>query len=453
MRTENAILGVDLTELEHEHAAMAADLARLKSAGNEFVPPQMSAAASGLPGSPLSPERAGRLHDCVYRLLVQLDPFNRDLTSLSHATREAWKVDVRARFARQHPDVPAARAGATPPHQLVTFLQPRRPPPVDRDVHVGGRTFFLRGGRLLGIRLDDPIVRETGVVQLEHSTHVLLVRTRDGGVWGTVNPPRTQVWTRWDWSSLTLSRVALGEAVDIVAAWRSAYAIDASGRIWGWGTQESTFFGIGNNASGKPAFADPTPVTRVWLENDYVPAPAFARISGDEHMLCAVARDGTLYACGYTISPVGTMYNEDQILARLPDPPALVRDIVGNVSPSRYHLYTNGHMVVDVRTDEPYSEEFQSIFDDCVVEYRPRSFALGTGPLALLVDGSLFSLTAQGRVDLGGRVAVGMSVEGNLYAVCVHFLDGTESVLVGLGKSRQDEQHPGEIWVDAEWRA
>mmetsp|Transcript_27471 Transcript_27471/g.87353 ORF Transcript_27471/g.87353 Transcript_27471/m.87353 type:complete len:410 (-) Transcript_27471:536-1765(-) len=409
MRTENAILGVDLTELEHEHAAMAADLARLKSAGNEFVPPQMSAAASGLPGSPLSPERAGRLHDCVYRLLVQLDPFNRDLTSLSHATREAWKVDVRARFARQHPDVPAARAGATPPHQLVTFLQPRRPPPVDRDVHVGGRTFFLRGGRLLGIRLDDPIVRETGVVQLEHSTHVLLVRTRDGGVWGTVNPPRTQVWTRWDWSSLTLSRVALGEAVDIVAAWRSAYAIDASGRIWGWGTQESTFFGIGNNASGKPAFADPTPVTRVWLENDYVPAPAFARISGDEHMLCAVARDGT--------------------------------------------LYTNGHMVVDVRTDEPYSEEFQSIFDDCVVEYRPRSFALGTGPLALLVDGSLFSLTAQGRVDLGGRVAVGMSVEGNLYAVCVHFLDGTESVLVGLGKSRQDEQHPGEIWVDAEWRA
>jgi len=119
-----------------------------------------------------------------------------------------------------------------------------------------------------------------------------------------------------------------------------------------------------------------------------VPAPPFARMavgchiheaSGTPGTLCAVARDGTLFGCGEPFKTLGegTWLS---LLARLPDPPALVRDVVcpalSNGNPSHV-LHTTGQAAVQARVSQPIVHRDEN--DACTVEHDPE-VPPGEGP-------------------------------------------------------------------------
>jgi hypothetical protein len=101
------------------------------------------------------------------------------------------------------------------------------------------------------------------------------------------------------------------------------------------------------------------------------------------------------------------------ILTRLPETPKLVRDVVCPIPSAkpRYTLHTYGHPRVDHRAISGW--DYDAAFDDsgeCTVECDLDGD--GAGPLALLVDGTVFSLTAQRSVPVGGGKVVALAARG-----------------------------------------
>jgi hypothetical protein len=168
------------------------------------------------------------------------------------------------------------------------------------------------------------------------------------------------------------------------------YVHTAEGGIWGCGWRDGVFCGIDGSAeeNGKV-----DTLTRVHTALSHVfewPAPPFALMAADEFNVVAVDRDGRLYAAGHSFrSDVAGEGGWLGCLTAMPSPPAPIRDVLAGLdhrdrsefclAPEQLHNFESPLHTVP---------ELPSSDNPCL------------GPLALLVDGTVWSVIGQVRLQV-----------------------------------------------------
>jgi len=181
--------------------------------------------------------------------------------------------------------------------------------------------------------------------------------------------------------SFTLQAMPFQPRVKAVAiALHAAYAVTEQGRLWVWAWGENAL------AITDVAEADFPPAPRHVTElADGTASPAFALVSADMDSLCLADISGAVYACGRPFCAESiTPPSFHRLPVRLPGLPAPARDLH-----AAYHGAFTCYMGAGGTP--------------CNV-IRDLNEQMNVGPLALLVDGTVFALAGQRRLPLLTRV-------------------------------------------------
>lgn len=176
--------------------------------------------------------------------------------------------------------------------------------------------------------------------------------------------------------------VELGDerAVQVYVGQSWTYALTRAGSIWAWGVMDDFFWGFRSSdwdreEDSAQEIDRPKRITELF---DGTSPPGFALLSVCDEMLCAVDLRGRVYACGNAVETSDGSYLG--MLVELPGPPVPVRDIVAaNVGLSGSTMFS---LVFPFDGDTGRAP--------LVVEEHPD--ANSVGPLALLVDGTVWAL-------------------------------------------------------------
>lgn len=369
------------------------------------------------------------------------------LSAASRRDRAAWRHDESIRLSEQ-----PASVALLPLHQRRAFLTPARPSlsaaevgwtdnlgnvvrlPVrafaealhfqvllgDDGAVWASWTGFNCGGLLERISVP-PAVPGAGHPAVRSIAcgleHVALIRA-DGAVWvagrGQSSSALLDEELPEALSDLQFRQADLGgeRAAQVAAGDHIQYVLTEPGRIWGWEWGRGALWGFAplDNSDGSgssdagdgldnDAASAPRPLSQL-VDGSF--PPPFARMAADEHGLCAVARDGRICACGKGV--FRSTGARPRLLAALPHPPpAPVRDLLSAGDRSILELH--------VSADGTFARTFlaQAPSDKGGI---PRS----VGPLALLVDGTVWSVLGQQRVPFcDGVLAVRSDSGGPIF--------------------------------------
>lgn len=315
----------------------------------------------------------------------------------TRAYREQWKVCELARLLREHPVLEAA-AAAVPLHQLRTFLQgPAAPSPERRD------NLWVDGQGELWHTPDAHLSRASGehhrvvvhtlphrhparVRHVAHNEEWVLLVLETGGV---LRVPYEEVC---DGDHMEYPVVPLNGEVGTWAEFSNSTALvlTEAGRLWALlvdpedegehGLAWSPGLALVLRSAGVPV-----PVS---VLSTGEAAPPFVLFSVSSTSLCAVDGDGQLYAAGDPFA---------HLLQRLPPAPAPVRSVLATGS-CFFKFRRDPQTGLPRVTRGPPDEEGHA------------------GPLALLVDGSVWALAGQQRLPMvSGVTAMVHSWEGILF--------------------------------------
>jgi hypothetical protein len=253
-----------------------------------------------------------------------------------------------------------------------------------------GRVFGVRDGNALEVPPD--ATGSSAVRCLSRDVlDVALVR-RDGALLvagGGPCDPRTSRWSMERMmrpqpaTGLCFSRIELGgEPVTRAVAGNGwMYALTEAGSIWAWGI---SWLGFGHEQFCRR----PYPVSVVVVDGRMRAAPPFALMSVNSDSLCAVDRAGRLFACGRCF--VEAVFGESShrrvgLLTAMPQPPVPIRDVLAGLDgqPCGYRLR------------KPASARCFGTSGTVRVGDGPC-----VGPLALLVDGTVWSVVGRVRLPL-----------------------------------------------------
>jgi hypothetical protein len=186
---------------------------------------------------------------------------------------------------------------------------------------------------------------------------------------------------------LNFTQAELGgeKAVKVCAGDQRTYVLTEAGSIWGWGGAFVFFHGIEMEQWDDQYVPFVSQPRRVTVLCNGQPAPAFAQMAANDEVLCATDRMGGIYACGEEVMfpPGSALGGFHGLLSHMPPPPAPVRDVMAGVGGG-----IGLTLEIDLQAQQP-----RVVSDDA--SRKPS-----IGPLALLVDGTVWSILGQMRLPL-----------------------------------------------------